>query len=227
MRVVLVNKFLYAKGGAEQAVLSLGGELERRSHEVFYFGMAHPHNAVAGERVGLVQGRDYYAGGLQRLRDAAAMVYSFRARTAFARLLRRVRPDVVHYHNVYHQLTPAILEAGRDAGVPGVMTLHDYKLVCPRYDLMRHGAPCEACLHEGPTACLRYRCAGSWGASLLLTAEAALHRERATYDLVRLFLAPSRFLQRMIARGGVSGGRIRHVPNFVPDLPAADNVPDP
>ena len=227
MRVVLANKFLYDKGGAEQAVLSLGAELERRGHEVFYFGMAHARNAVAGEHVGLVRTRDYHATGVRRLRDAGAMLYSFAARSAFTRLLRRVRPDVVHYHNVYHQLTPAILEAGRDAGVPGVMTLHDYKLVCPRYDLMRHGTPCDACLRDGPTACLRYRCGGSWGASLLLTAEAALHRERATYDLVRLFLAPSRFLLRMIERGGMSSGRIRHVPNFVPALQAVAVAPDP
>ena len=193
MRVILANKFLYARGGAERAVLALGAALGGRGHQVHYFGMRHPDNAVAGADVELVRWRDYRRAGVARLRDASAMVYSFEARRRFARLLERARPDVVHLHNIYHQLTPSILDAARARGVPVVMTLHDYKLVCPRYDMLRHGSPCDACVEEGPTGCLRYRCAGSWAASLLLTAESALHRARGSYDPVRLFLVPSRF----------------------------------
>lgn len=227
MRVVLVNKFLHDKGGAERAVLTLGAELERHGHEVFYFGMAHPHNAVRGEHVELVRWRDYHEGGLRRLRDAAGMLYSFGARRHFARFLQRVHPQVVHFHNVYHQLTPSVVDAARDAGVPSVMTLHDYKLVCPRYDLLRHGRPCDACVHDGPTLCLRYRCAGSWPASLLLSVESLLHRERRTYDSVRFFLTPSRFLMRMVGRGGTPTSRLRYLPNFAPPLEAPAVMPQP
>jgi glycosyltransferase involved in cell wall biosynthesis len=231
MRVVLANKFLHLKGGAERAVLVLGAELGRRGHEVHYFGMAHPENAVAGSHVTLVASRDYHQGGWRGLGDAAAMLYSPGARRRMAELLDRVHPHVVHLHNVYHQLTPSILDAVRERGVPAVMTVHDYKLVCPRYDMLRAAAPCGVCVERGPTACLRHRCAeGSWGRSLLLAAEAVVHRARGSYDAVRLFLAPSRFVLAVLGSAGFAPERLRYLPNFAlatqpappPVTPAAD-----
>jgi glycosyltransferase involved in cell wall biosynthesis len=222
VRVVLANKFLYPKGGAERAVLDVGAELTRRGHRVHWFGMEHPDNVVAGADVELVRGRDYRRGGAGAWRDAAAMMWSFEARRRFARLLRRSRPDVVHCHNIYHQLTPSILDAARAAGVAAVLTLHDYKLVCPRYDMLRHGRPCDACVEDGPTACLRYRCVdGSLARSLLLAAESAFQRSRGSYDAVRAFVVPSRFLGAVMRRAGFAAERLRWVPNFAPQLPAA------
>lgn len=209
-------------------MLTLGSELERRGHRVFWFGMQHAENGVHGQDVELVRARDYRAAGLGRFRDAASLLYSFEARVRFGRLLDRARPHVVHVHNLYHQLTPSVLDAARDRGVPVVMTLHDYKLVCPRYDMLRRGRPCDTCVEEGPAACLRYRCGGSWAESLLLTAEAALHRLRGSYAPVRRFLVPSRFLLGVLQRGGWEETKLRHLPNFAsaaapePERPHAD-----
>ncbi len=215
MRIVLANKFLYPRGGAERAVLELGRALDARGHAVSYFGMDHPDNVVRGPHVAVVRQRDYRQPGAAAVRDAASMLYSFAARRTFGAFLDRVHPDVVHLHNIYHQLTPSILDAARERGIPLIMTLHDYKLVCPRYDMLRHGMPCDACVEAGPVACVRYRCAaGSWGASLLLAAEAALHRIRGSYDAVARFIVPSRFLGRVLERAGFDPARLRHVPNF-------------
>ncbi len=228
MRVLLANKFLHPRGGAERAVLALGAGLARRGHRVSYFGTAHPENSVHGEDVEVVPARDYHAAGMRRYRDAAAMLYSLAARRKFDALLRRTRAEVVHVHNIYHQLTPSILDAAHARGVPVLMTVHDYKLVCPRYDMLRHGSPCDACLHEGPLACVRYRCAGSWAASALLAAESLLHAHRGSYEVVRLFLVPSLFMAGILARGGIDQGRVRHVPNFAAaGEQAADVMPRP
>jgi glycosyltransferase involved in cell wall biosynthesis len=153
---------------------------------------------------------------LRRYADALAMVYSLDARRQFEACIQQVQPDLIHLHNIYHQLTPSILDVARQAHIPVIMTLHDYKLVCPRYDMLRHGTVCDQCVEQGPTACLRNRCAGSWAASLLLTCESALHRSRGSYDAVRYFLTPSRFLRRVMERGGWSPERLRHISNFTP-----------
>ena len=182
--------------------------------------MQHPQNAVTGAEVALVRRREYRGSGTQRLRDGAAMLYSFEARRKFATLLQRSQAQVVHIHNIYHQLTPSILDAAAAAGVPVVMTVHDYKLVCPRYDLLRHGVPCDACMHEGFLACLRYRCGGSWAGSAWLAAEALLHQARRSYAVVRRFLVPSRFMQAMLQRGGIEAERLQHLPNFAPAVTA-------
>lgn len=214
MRILLANKFLHPRGGAERAVLGLGMALARRGHEVSWFGMQHADNAVAGAGVAVVRARDYHAAGARRFRDAAAMLYSFAARRQFEALLRRARPQVVHLHNIYHQLTPSIIDAARAHCVPVLMTAHDYKLVCPRYDLLRRGLPCDACIHEGVLTCVRFRCGGSWAASAWLAAEALLHQLRDSYGGVRLFLAPSRFMAAMLAHGGIEPARLRYLPNF-------------
>jgi len=217
LRIVLANKFLYPRGGAERAVLELGAALAGRGHGVAYFGMDHPENVVAGPHVAVVRQRDYHRAGRGGWRDAAAMLYSFEARRDYGAFLDRIRPDLVHLHNIYHQLTPSILDAASARGIPLVMTLHDYKLVCPRYDLLRHGTPCDACVESGPLACIRYRCArGAWGPSILLAAEAALHRIRGSYDRVRRFIVPSAFLGGVLRRAGFDAQRLRHVPNFAP-----------
>lgn len=228
MRVVLANKFLYPKGGAERAVLTLGAELARRGHDVAYFGMQHPQNVVAGPDVECVQQRDYHRSDAAGWRDALAMIYSFEARRRFGNLLDRVQAQVVHAHNIYHQLTPSILDAARVRGIPVVMTVHDYKLVCPRYDLLRHGQLCDTCVETGPVACLRHRCVRrSWAPSLLLAAESALHRMRGSYEPVRLWLAPSRFLRAVLLRGGFDPGRVRELPNFAPEAMPGDERAEP
>ena len=225
MRILLVNKFLYPRGGAERAVLSLGEALAERGHDVRWFGMQHPENSVAGERVGLVRRREYRGRGAGRFRDAASLLYSWEARRKLGRLLDAFRPDVVHMHSIYHQLTPSVLDATRSRRLPVAMTLHDYKLVCPRYDMLRDGKPCDACIGDGLLACVRYRCGGSLAHSVLLAAESALHRARGSYDAVRRFFVPSRFLVEVLVRAGWDRQRLYHLPHFSPAFARRDASP--
>ena len=83
----------------------------------------------------------------------------------------------MHCHNIYHQLTPSIIGAAKKLGVPVVLTLHDYKPVCPTYNRLRDGEPCSDCLDGNFSHVLRNRCAeGSLGKSALLYAEAVVQR---------------------------------------------------
>lgn len=41
MKVLIVNKFLYPNGGSETYIFKLGETLEKKGHEVQYFGMEH------------------------------------------------------------------------------------------------------------------------------------------------------------------------------------------
>jgi glycosyltransferase involved in cell wall biosynthesis len=138
------------------------------------------------------------------------MLWSTSARSGLRRVLADFRPDVVHLHNVYHQLSPSVVAAARDAGVPCVMTLHDYKLACPSYQMLDHGRPCDACVTGGPWQAARRSCKdGSRSASTLLAAESWLHRRLGAYDGVGALLAPSRFLAGVLTRAGVYPDRLR------------------
>jgi glycosyltransferase involved in cell wall biosynthesis len=220
MRVLHVNKFLYRRGGAEGYLLDLA-ELQRaRGDEVAYFGMTHPENDTP-QRYGEhfpphVELEPPPRGPVRRAAAVGRMVYSPASRRGLARVIADFQPDVLHLHNIYHQLSPSVLGAARAAGVPCVLTLHDYKLACPSYQMLAGHTICDACVTGGPWQAVRRRCKdGSLGASAVLSIESWLHRVTRAYGAVGAFVSPSRFLADVMRRAGVYPDRLRVVNNFV------------
>lgn len=219
MRILHVNKFLYRRGGAEGYMLDLADLQRGQGHQVEFFGMRHESDDGAARfaqhfphQVDLEPPPERAA---DRLRAAARMMWSSSSRRGMAAVVEEFRPDVVHCHNIYHQLSPSVLSPLRQAGVPCVMTLHDYKLACPSYQLLDHGRPCQACVTGGTWQAARRRCKdGSLSASTLLAVESTLHRRLRAYDAVDVFLSPSRFLAGVIRRAGLYPDRIEVVNHF-------------
>lgn len=225
MRILHVNKFVYRRGGAESYMLDVA-ELQRRSgHTVELFGMSHPDNLeglpLADTFPSHVELEPAPA-GLAGIAAGARMVWSPQSSRGMTRALERFRPDVVHFHNVYHQLSPSILAAVRRAGVRSVMTLHDYKLACPSYQMLDHGQLCDACVGGSALNAARRRCkGGSTVASTLLAIESSIHRATRAYDAVDVFISPSRFLAGVMTRTGLSEQRLVVLNHFVEATPRA------
>lgn len=218
MRILQVNKFLYRRGGAEGYMLDLV-ELQRgQGHQVELFGMEHPDNdpdQPLRETFPPNVELEPPPGGLRGVSASARMVWSVSGARGMERALERLRPDIVHCHNIYHQLSPSILRPVRRAGIACVMTLHDYKLACPSYQLLDHGELCDACLTGGLRQAALRRCkSGSLTASALLAAESGIHRLTRAYGAVDLFISPSHFLADVMARAGVFPERMRVVNHF-------------
>ena len=113
MKILLVNKFHYRKGGAETYYLTVGSELERMGHEVAYFSMKHPNNLPCKWDKYFVTQREYndVKNPLSAVRDGIALIYSPEAKRNFQALCEEFRPDVVHLNNVHRQITLSILDA--------------------------------------------------------------------------------------------------------------------
>lgn len=153
-------------------------------------------------------------GPLDRYRVAAGAVWSHEAVRDVRELLRLHRPEVVHCHNLFPMLSPAVLRAtNREAAV--VLTLHNYRLLCLPASFLRGGKVCEACLGRLPWRGVVYGCyRGSRAASGALATSIALHRALRTFDQVDLFLAPSRFLRDKHLEAGFPASRMLVKPNF-------------
>jgi glycosyltransferase involved in cell wall biosynthesis len=225
MRILHVNKFLYRRGGAEAYMLDLA-ELQRGiGHDVELFGMQHPMNPPHRFQAWFPSTVDFdpppsTAAG--KLRGAGRMLWSSSAASGMSAVLERFAPDLVHLHNVYHQLSPSILHPIRSARVPAVMTLHDYKLACPTYRFLDHGQICEACVpRKFWNAALRRCNQGSFAASALNSIEMTIHTAGRLYGPVHRFVCPSRFLEAKMRESRVFPDRLRWVPNFV-DVPAIE-----
>jgi glycosyltransferase involved in cell wall biosynthesis len=219
MRILHVNKFLYRKGGAEGYMEDLADLQERAGHTVGFWGMDHPENThvdLAGTFPSFVEFDDPPSGIVDRAKLVGRMVWSLQAQQGIAKAIERFRPDVAHLHNVYHQLSPSILAPLHRAGVPVVLTLHDYKLVCPTYQLLDHGQVCTACVGRKFWNAPVKRCRnGSFLASATMALDLSVHTALRSYRHVDAFVCPSQFLAGQMQRGKVFPDRMHVIHHFI------------
>ena len=143
MRVVIVNKFLFPLGGSQAVVITESELLKKAGWDVKFFGVNHP-KTMSGleerpffpEYMELGNSAKNYS-ILQRFKFASRILYNFQAKKLFFKFIEHYKPDIIHCHNIYNHLSPSILHAAKIRGIPVVMTLHDYNLVCPNYTLKR------------------------------------------------------------------------------------------
>lgn len=224
MRILLVNKFHYRKGGAETYYLTVGSELERMGHEVAYFSMRHPDNLPCRWDKYFVTQREYnnVKSPLKAARDGMALVYSPEAKRNFQALCEEFRPDVVHLNNVHRQITLSILDAPylRENKVPVFYTAHDYVTVCPGYLMLDGGGRvCDACLEDGRYRhCIENRCVkGSRAKSALAAMEASFNRAHKSNRRIDRVIAPSRFMRSKLIEGGWPEDKVVFLQNFADD----------
>ena len=220
MQILLANKFFYEKGGAEKSLFETARLLQGKGHQTRFFSMHHFRNRHCADAAHFVSEVDYDdTRWSMKLKSAARMLYSLEATRKLGGLLDEHRIDVAHLNNIYHQISPSILHTLRRRGIPTVMSLRDYKVVCGSYQMLAQGQPCEACTGGRYFQATAKRCVkDSLAASLLTSVEMVLHhRVLDLYRLVDVFIAPSAFLGRKVREMGFKG-RVVHLPNFVSGL---------
>lgn len=227
MKILIINKFYFPRGGAEQHVFALRELLKARGHEVMEFAMADGRNidsAYSRFFVSPIQS-ERVRFDWQGVRTVARFLYSFEAARKLDALLKRERPDIAHVHNIYHQLSPSILRVLRKHKVPIVMTLHDYKLLSPNYLLYHHGHIADPDT-ENLAQCVTHRSVkDSWAASLVCALETWLHRRLRLYENVNAFISPSAFLRDLFTRHRPSLSPIHHIPHCIPPVAPAKTEP--
>lgn len=220
MKVLLANKFFYRNGGSESVLFQEREYLRNAGVEVIDFSMHDPRNLESPYARFFVDNQSYEGATASRgggqLRTALKLIHSTEAVDKIGALIDRTQPDLVHCHNVYHQLTPSIIGAAKRRGLPVVLTLHDYKPVCPVYLRLSNGRVCSECLDHGFSRVIVNRCAErSLGKSVLLYAEAMVQRALRNYEQVDAVIAPSRFMRDSVAPRRFSIDRVTVIPNGV------------
>ena len=221
MRVLLLaNHYRPGPGGAEAVLLTTEGLLRERGHQPVPFAVREPDTAPTPWAVWFPPMAG--AGARTEAGRRLAATASRPAQDALHRLLDAAPPDVAHVHHVFEGLTLSVVDVLLTRRVPVVMTLHDYKPVCPNYRLYTGGRPCQRCLGGGYWNVLRHRCLeGPAWRGVAAAVDAYRRRMRRLWERVDLFVAPSRYLRDRVVAGGLPAGRVTVVPNPV-ELP-----PDP
>ena len=195
--------------------LNLEKLLTAHGHDVAVFAMRHPEN--------LPTPWSKYFPSEVSFKPGSKMVEAFlrpfgtrEVKRKFCALLDDFRPDVVHLNNIQSQLSPVIAEQAHRRGIKVVWTLHDYKLLCPRYDCRQNGKKmCHECFTD-KRGVLRHKCMkNSWAASLLSYLEAVKWSRKRVEACTDLFICPSRFMMGRMAEGGFNPGKLVTLCNFI------------
>jgi glycosyltransferase involved in cell wall biosynthesis len=194
-------------------------------HSRYQSGAASGENRVAEDEARLLEagGHDVRswapdppeASGLRLLSAGAGAVWSRHAAAEVRRLVRAHRTEVVHCHNLFPALSPAVIRAATGEGAAVVVTLHSYRFLCLSANFFRDGHVCEDCLGRRPWPGVVHACyRGSRGASGALAASLVLHEAVGTLDRIRLYLAVSGFVRERYITGGFPRDRVRVKHNF-------------
>ena len=230
MKILLVNKFLYPKGGSETYVLKLGKILETRGHEVQYFGLENEKNTVGNEANAYVSHLDFSTGIRGNLLTPFRIIYSAQARKKIRLILDAFKPDVVHLNNIQFHLTPSvILETERYRESSGkavkiVYTAHDFQLICPSHGLFDTNLqPCEKCLGGNYTYCLRTKCLkNSRTKSFLGMLDGYFWKWNKAYRYIDTIICCSNFLKTKLDTQERFRDKTVAIHNFVDTVPALD-----
>lgn len=230
MKILLVNAFHYLRGGVERTVLDEERWLAAAGHEVAPFAIRDPRNVPNRFDAHFAPPADYgeSAPALRQIAQLPRALWSAPAAAALRGLLADFRPDVAHVHAPSRYLTPSVLRPLERAGVPIVMTLHDFKPWCTNRLLFAHGAPCERCKggahwHAAATGCVQ----DSRVKSAIGAVEAYLHDAIGAYRAVRLWIAPSAFVVEKAVEHGVPRASLRLLPHGMDPPPLAGDAMHP
>ncbi len=220
MRILLVNKFNYPRGGAEKYFLFLKEALEKAGHQVAIFAMEHPKNLPSPWKKYFVSQLSFNEGNLMdKIKTPGRIIYSQEAKRKFKQLLTDFQPNIIHCHNIYHQISPSILVAAKKKNIPLIMHLHDYKLICPNYRLFIKNQFCQKCLQKKSYyPCLKNNCYHSLARSFLVYLEMTLHHKvwKIYEKNIDLLIAPSDYIKKMTIQAGWKKDKIVKINNPAP-----------
>ncbi|MFC1711924.1 glycosyltransferase family 1 protein, partial [Patescibacteria group bacterium] len=160
MKTLYVNNYSKIRGGAEASILNTYNLFKGRKNKASLF---------TADKLFIKNNNSF-----QKINN---FIYSARAKKEIINKINDFKPDIVHLNNIYHHLSPSIIDGIKKTNLPIILSLRDYKLICARYKLYRNGKICEECKNKNYLSILKNNCnlKGNFGESILLWLEMNLH----------------------------------------------------
>lgn len=216
MKILIVNKFFYPRGGDCIVAMATRQLLMEMGHEVAVFAMDYPDNIDLPDKRLYASNINFTRSTGEKLKFARRLLGQGDIRASVSKVLDECRPDVVHLHNIHSYLSPLIGEEAHRRGIRVVWTLHDYKLLCPAYTCRRpSGENCEECFTGSPKM-IKYACMhSSRMQSVLAHIEASVWNRRRLERFTDLFIAPSEFMHNKMLEAGFPRRKLTTICNFI------------
>jgi glycosyltransferase involved in cell wall biosynthesis len=225
MRIFVANYRYFVSGGPERYMFNVIDALTARGHEVLPFSIRYTRNLPTPYARYFVEPLggpdevtfDEHRPSLQTTwRTLVRLFYAPDVQRAVRLMVEETRPQVAYVLHYLRKLSPSLLVALKQAGLPIVVRLSDYGMLCPEQHCLRDGAACELCVIGTLLPSVRYRCVqGSRVASGLNAVATLYHRWRRYFDLIDVFVTTTQFMYRKMEAAGFPAARLRCIPTYV------------
>ena len=215
MKILLVNKFHWLKGGSETYYFELGKLLKSNGHEVAYFSMENEKNIKTGDKEYFVEASDMNSKNVTKALD---VIYSQKNKKKMEEALDDFKPDIVHLNNFQRQLSASIIGPCIKRNIPIVFTAHDVQAICPAITMMDSDKnPCELCMKGKYSNCIKKKCIkNSKLKSILGAVEGKYYRNHKIYtDKIDYIITPSEFYRNKFIEDGINPDKIKALHNPV------------
>ena len=225
MKILIANYRYFVSGGPERYMFNLIDALNSRGHEIIPFSIKYTKNIPTYYEKYFVDPlgskdevffRDQKMSLKSVYRTAKRLFYDPEIERAVKYLISDTTPQIAYVLNFVKKLSPAVLVGIKKKGLPVVIRLSDYGIVCPGIHCSRDDKPCDLCVSGNILPSIRYRCVqNSIVASSLNALAVKYHRLRKFYELIDMFVVTNYFMYQMMLRAGYPEHRLRIIPTFV------------
>lgn len=225
MKILLVHYRYFISGGPERYLFNVKEALEEKGHQVIPFSIKNSQNEKS-------EYSDFFVDNIGKsdevfvnkypktLRTYCDLVfrefYSFSVKKKLKRLIRETQPDVCYLLVYKRALSPSVIDACVEMGVPVVNRISDYNPVCGAASLYRGGKFCKECFRNNDKGCLAHKCIkGSRVFSLMRYLSIQWSKWKHFNDKINTFICTNGFMEEMMLdRQLVSPGKIVVNPTF-------------
>ena len=215
MKILLVNKFHYLKGGSEKYYFDLAKLLKEHGHEVAFFSMKDEKNIKTDCKEYFVENSDMNSKNIFKALD---VIYSKKNKRAMEKALDDFKPDIVHLNNFQRQLSASIIKPIKKRKIPIVFTAHDLQAICPAIVMLDNEKNiCDKCINGKYMNCIKGKCIKNSSLKSLLGAiEGKYYRNKKIYTKqIGKIITPSKFYKEKLEEDGIKSEKIEALHNFI------------
>lgn len=213
MKILMVNKFHYLKGGSEKYYFELAELLKKNGHEVAFFSMRDEKNIKTDCQEYFVEPIDLNTASKLKAID---VIYSRENKKKMEEVLEKFKPNIVHLNNFQRQLSASIIQPIKEKKIPIVFTAHDMQAICPSSAMLYNGEICEECIKSGYRNCIKKSCVkNSKLKSILAVLEAKYYKKNRIYEKIDYIITPSEFIKKQLVSGNLKYNKMETIHNFV------------
>ncbi|MBV7271531.1 glycosyltransferase [Clostridium sp. PL3] len=220
MKILLINKFHYKRGGSETYYFALAEALIAKGHKVIYFAMQDEKNLPCAQSKYFVSNVDYNGrkqGMLSKIKLGLKIFYSFEAKEKMKKLIREEKPDVAHIGLIHRQITFSVVDVLKKYNIPIIMTMHDLIFACPNYTMLSRTGICEDCMDKGIVSCVKKLCIkDSKAKSFIGVMEAKFLKIGKYYNKIDLYIAECEQYKALMKKSKFTKSKIINMTNFLP-----------